>query len=312
MTVATDGRQALAALEQVRPDLILLDVVMPVMDGYEACQHIKSSPLWQHLPVIFLTSRTDPADIVRGFELGAVDYVRKPFNAHELLARVRTHLTIDQLNRENASLLRNMLPTAIADRLKRQPGVIADRVDDVSVLFADIVGFTRLSTQLSPTEVVSLLNQLFSEFDALVEALGLEKIKTIGDAYMVAGGLPEWSDDHLQRMVRLAQGMQEVVKRVHLPPSLATGASPRAPLEVRIGIHVGGVVPGVIGLHKLSYDIWGDTVNLASRIEAAGVPGRVQVSEAVYRRIASFRPCEARGAVDIKGVGPTPVYLLAP
>src|SRR5690349_3586435 len=204
ISVATNGRQALSVLERVVPDLILLDVLMPEMDGFEACRRIKHTPAYQHIPIIFLTSKTDATDIVRGFELGAVDYVPKPFNAYELLARVNTHLTLDRLNRENEQLLLNVLPAPIAAELKQHPGIIAQRFDDVSVLFADIVGFTPLSARLSPADLIAMLNRLFSTFDELADRHGLEKIKTIGDAYMIAGGLPEPRPDHLETMARFA------------------------------------------------------------------------------------------------------------
>ena len=301
ISVATNGRQALEVIEKVRPDLVLMDVMMPEMDGYEACRRMKASPRWRDLPIIFLTAKKDTEDIVRGFELGAVDYVGKPFNTHELLARVRTHLTIDRLNKENTRLLLNVLPASIADQLKRQADVIAERFEDVSVLFADIVGFTQLSARLAASDIVGLLNRVFSLFDGLVEEQGLEKIKTIGDAYMVAGGLPDRQPDHLDRIVRLALKMQEAVARA--APELGG-------LELRIGIHAGSVVAGVIGIRKFIYDIWGDTVNMASRLESHGVPGRIQVSEAVQRRIQGWCKCEPRGLVELKGKGPTNVFLV--
>src|SRR5512134_820097 len=209
VSVATSGEQGLDVLARFRPDLILLDVMMPGMDGFETCARIKAAPEWAEIPVVFLTARGDPDDIVRGFEAGAVDYVSKPFNAHELLARVKTHLTLDQLYRENQRLLLNVLPAPIAEKLKKQTGIIADRYDDVSVLFGDLVGFTPLSATLSPTNLLELLNRVFSGFDMLASRRGLEKIKTIGDAYMVAGGLPEPRAGHLALMAELALEMQE-------------------------------------------------------------------------------------------------------
>jgi len=301
LSVATNGRQALQVLERIRPDLVLMDVMMPEMDGYETCRQIKAAPLWQDLPIIFLTARTETADIVRGFELGAVDYVAKPFNAHELLARVRTHLTIDRLNKENTRLLLNILPASIADRLKKQPGIIAERFEDVSVLFADIAGFTPWSARLSPTELITLLNRVFSVFDELVEQHGLEKIKTIGDAYMVAGGLPTPQPDHLERMVRLALAMQAAVAGLSVELN---------GLRLRMGLHAGSVVAGVIGIRKFIYDIWGDTVNTASRLESHGVAGRIQLSEEVFQRIRGWCPCEPRGVVEVKGKGPMNLYLV--
>jgi class 3 adenylate cyclase len=301
LNVATNGRAALEALQRVRPDLILLDVLMPEMDGFETCRRLKQTPAWRDIPVIFLTAKSETGDIVRGFELGAVDYVAKPFNAHELLARVHTHLTLDRLNRENQRLLLNVLPAPIADKLRKVPGIIADRFEDVSVLFADIVDFTALSTRLSAVKVVDLLNRVFSAFDEMAEAYGLEKIKTIGDAYMVAGGLPEPHPDHLAAMARMALAM---LANVHQREAELGG------LNLRLGLHVGSVVAGVIGTRKFSYDIWGDTVNTASRLELHGVPGRVHVSDAVYARLRDRFSFVARGSVDLKGRGPMDTYFL--
>jgi adenylate cyclase len=301
LSVATNGRQALEVMEKMRPDLVLMDVMMPEMNGYEACQHIKASPSLRDIPIIFITAKTDTADIVRGFELGAVDYVGKPFNAHELTARVRTHLTIDRLNKENTRLLLNVLPASVAERLKHETGIIAERFDDVSVMFADIAGFTPRSASLSPTEVINFLNRIFHRIDDLVEHHGLEKIKTIGDAYLVAGGLPEPRSDHLECMVRLALDMQASIK---------SQSNELGGLELRMGLHVGKVVAGVIGSRKFSYDIWGDTVNTASRLESHGLNGRIQISKEVYQRIRGWCPCEPRGVVDVKGKGPMDLYLI--
>ena len=301
ISVAINGRQAVDVIDKVKPDLVLMDVMMPEMDGYEACRIIKSRAEWKDLPIIFLTAKTEVADIVRGFELGAVDYVGKPFNAHELLARVNTHLTIARLHKENTRLLLNILPGPIAEQLKRRDGIIAERFEDVSVLFADIVGFTPRSAAMSPSEIVGLLNLIFSRFDALVEKHGLEKIKTIGDAYMVAGGLPDPQPGHLERIVALALDMQAAA--VELSPQ--TGE-----LQLRIGIHTGSAVAGVIGIKKFIYDVWGDTVNTASRIESHGLPGRVQVSEEVYERIRDSFVCTPRGPVELKGKGAVPVFLV--
>src|SRR5271155_2127108 len=149
VSAVTSGHQAINVLDRVRPDLILLDVMMPEMDGFETCRRIKSSTTWREIPLVFLTSKIETIDIVRGFELGAVDYVIKPFNAPELLARVGNHLALDRLHRENQRLLLNVLPATIAAKLKSNIGIIADGFADVSVLFADLVGFTSLSARLS-------------------------------------------------------------------------------------------------------------------------------------------------------------------
>jgi class 3 adenylate cyclase len=302
LSVATNGRQALEVVARVRPDLILLDVMMPEMDGFEACRRLKETPEWRDIPVIFLTAKTETADLVKGFELGAVDYVGKPFNAHELLARVNTHLTIDRLRRENERLLLNILPVPIAERLKAGAELIADHFDEVSVLFADLVGFTELSARRPAAEIVEMLNELFSRFDQAADELGVEKIKTIGDAYMAVCGLPEPRADHADRVVRMALRMLSVVREFNV----ARGVS----LSTRIGIHAGPVVAGVIGRNKFIYDLWGDTVNLASRMESHGVAGAVQMTRSVVDPVAGRYPFESRGVIDVKGRGAVETWLL--
>jgi class 3 adenylate cyclase len=206
--------------------------------------------------------------------------------------------------RDNERLLLNILPPSIAERLRRGEVVIADRFDEMTVLFVDCVGFTELSSRLSPSELVMLLNDVFSLFDRLVERYGLEKIKTIGDAYMVVGGLTpdDGGGSHVARMADLALGILDEVQ--------AYRARTGRPLEVRIGVHLGPTVAGVIGLKKFIYDVWGDAVNTASRMESLGQAGQIQVSAQMYERLASefaFRP---RGTIDVKGKGPMATYFL--
>jgi adenylate cyclase len=301
LNIATNGRQALGLLERIRPDLILLDIMMPELDGFETCRRIKASTAWREIPIIFLTAKTDTADIVRAFELGAVDYVAKPFNAHELLARVNTHLTLDHLHRENERLLLNVLPASIATKLKQQVGIIAERFDDASVLFADIVGFTPLSARLSPSELVESLNRIFSGFDELADHHRLEKIKTIGDSYMVAGGLIEQNADHLAAMATMALAMHENVRKLN---------TKFGDLNLRIGLQVGSVIAGVIGIRKFIYDVWGDTVNTASRLESHGAPGRTHVSKTVFDRLQGRFAFEPRGSIELKGRGTLNTYFL--
>ena len=301
LSVATDGHEAMGVLASVRPDLILLDVVMPGMDGFETCRRIKANPAWREIPLIFLTARTETADIVKGFEVGALDYVAKPFSAHELLARVNTHITLDLLHRENQRLLLNVLPARIAERLKQHQGIIAERFEDVSVLFADIVGFSPMSAHLSPVELVEMLNTTFSAFDELVERHSLEKIKTIGDAYMVAGGLPGSKPDHLSGMAHLALEMLAAAQCLNCP---------HGHLRLRIGLHAGSVVAGVIGVRKFGYDIWGETVNTASRLESQGAPDRIYVSEVVCRRLDREFEFEARGPLELRGCGTVNTFFL--
>jgi class 3 adenylate cyclase len=200
-------------------------------------------------------------------------------------------------------LLLNILPVSISQRLKRGDEPIADGFADVTVLFADIVGFTELSSQLGPTEIVRVLNRIFSEFDALTEKYPVEKIKTIGDAYMVASGLPEPRPGHVRVIVEMALEMRAAIARM----AKETGYA----LDVRIGVHTGPVVAGVIGTRKFIYDLWGDTVNTASRMESHGVPGTIQVTQAVRDAVsADGFVLEERGEIQVKGKGTMKTWFL--
>lgn len=199
-------------------------------------------------------------------------------------------------------LLLNVLPAEIAERLKQSPEVIADSFAEVTVVFADIVDFTPLATTLPPQILVRLLNAVFSAFDALAETHGLEKIKTIGDAYMVVAGLPEPRPDHAEVAAQMALAMQHEVTRLQSE----TGH----PLQLRIGMHTGPVIAGVIGSRKFAYDLWGDTVNTASRMESHAPPGGIQVTQATYERLREHHAFENQGVIPVKGKGDMPVYLL--
>ncbi len=211
----------------------------------------------------------------------------------------------DELEAEHEkseALLHNILPAEVAERLKENPGLIADSHKSVTILFADIVGFTELSSRSSPRALVTLLNDIFRRFDALVETEGLEKIKTIGDAYMVVAGLPRPHDDHAAAIARLALAMMSAIRAY----SQETGR----PLQIRVGINSGEVVAGVIGERKFAYDLWGDTVNVAARMESTGQPGKVQVSAATRDLIADIFRIELRGEVEVKGKGKMTTYFL--
>lgn len=211
---------------------------------------------------------------------------------------------LGQERERSERLLLNILPASIAERLKSSEASIADHSDAVTVLFADIVGFTPLSARKTPQALVQMLDRIFTEFDTLAEAHGLEKIKTIGDAYMAAAGLPERRADHAPAAARMAQGMLEAVARI----AVETGEA----LAVRIGLHSGPVVAGVIGTKKFSYDMWGDTVNTASRMESHGVPGAVHCSAATAALLQHGFALTARGAVEVEGKGAMHTFLLMP
>jgi class 3 adenylate cyclase len=223
------------------------------------------------------------------------------FNSMTKSIREKTEL-IEQKNRENEALLLNILPPEIATRLKEGEHEIADSFADVTVLFGDIVGFTALSSKTSAAEIVEMLDGLFRLFDEAAHELGIEKIKTIGDCYMAVCGLPRPSPDHADRMARMALRMAEATRKYGEEKGLS--------LQLRIGLNSGPVVAGVIGKTKFIYDLWGDTVNLASRMESTGVPGQIQVTRAVYERLKDSYEFESRGMVQVKGKGEIEAWLL--
>jgi adenylate cyclase len=214
----------------------------------------------------------------------------------------RQHRALELERAKSERLLLNVLPEPVAARLKEDPGIIADASPAVTVLFADIVGFTRLSERLSPSEVVALLDRVFACWDALAARHGVEKIKTIGDAYMVAAGIPVAREDHAEAIAEMALAMR--------PEALRCVSESGLPLEIRIGIDSGPVVAGVIGRAKFIYDLWGDTVNTASRMESHAEPGTIQVTERAHERLRDRYELRPRGTVEVKGKGPMTTYLL--
>lgn len=314
--VAENGQQALEMIRQRSYDLVLLDIIMPEMNGYQVLAELKNDPHLSHLPVIMISALDEIDSVVRCIEMGAEDYLQKPFNQVILKAKIsaslerkrlrdREHAFIKKLQIEqdkSEKLLLNILPKPIADRLKRGERVIADSFPEVTVLFSDLVGFTQLSAGVSASQLVEKLNEIFLAFDILTELHGLEKIKTIGDAYMLVGGLPTPRLDHAEAVADMAMDMFDAIKRLN--------SQHNSNFNIRVGIHTGPVVAGVIGKNKFNYDLWGDAVNIASRMESHGIPGNIQISEATYKRIQDKFNCESRGLIDIKGKGQMHTYFL--
>ena len=207
----------------------------------------------------------------------------------------------DRFQRESDDLLHNILPHEIATRLKANNTIIADAYESASVLFADMVGFTPLSASMSPPELIELLNDVFASFDGFVEDLGLEKIRTVGDEYMVAAGIPDARSDHAHAIAELALRIRD-----HTETNQFDGHD----IKMRIGINSGPLVAGVVGTHKFSYDLWGDVVNVASRMETECIPGSIQVTETTYELIRDAFVCEPRGVVSVKGKGDMSTFLL--
>ncbi len=314
--VARDGIEALELIRDRPFDLVLLDIMMPRMNGYQVLEQLKADPDLRDIPVLVVSALDDIDSVVKCIQLGAEDYLPKPFNLVLLKARIGACLEkkrlrdlerayFEQLRAEQEKserLLLSILPQPIAERLKQNPQTIADNFPDASVLFADIVGFTKLWSRISPTQLVELLNDIFSRFDRLTDKHGLEKIKTIGDAYMVVGGLPIPRDDHAEAIAEMALDMQMEMAQFN--------AGNHEPFSIRIGINSGSVVAGVIGTNKFIYDLWGDTVNIASRMESQGVTNAIQVTEATYKRLRDRYDFQRRGSINVKGKGEMTAYLL--
>ncbi len=313
---AENGREGLAILQEQPVDLVFLDIMMPEMNGYEMLERVKRDPLLRHIPVIMISAVDDLDSVVRCIELGADDYLFKPFNPVLLRARLAASLEKKRLRdgeqayarrleveqEKSERLLLNILPQPIAGRLKAGQSIIADSFADATILFADLVNFTPLATRVPPDQLVAVLNTIFSCFDELAAQHGLEKIKTMGDSYMLGGGIPLPRVDHAEAVAEMALAMLAALR------DLDTGLP--TPFQMRIGIDTGPVVAGVIGTRKFIYDLWGDAVNTASRMESHGLPDCIQVTAATRARLQAQYHFTPRGPLEIKGKGAMTTYLL--
>jgi class 3 adenylate cyclase/CheY-like chemotaxis protein len=306
---AHSGRRALEILEIEEFDLILLDLLMPDLNGFQVLGLLKADERLHDIPVIMISGLQETDAVIRCIEAGAEDYLAKPFSPVLLRARIsaclerkrwrdRERRYVERIELEKQryeSLLRNILPGQIVARLNNGEVVIADRVEEATILFADLVGFTAVASRLPPAVLVDNLNRIFSAFDDLCRRLQIEKIKTIGDAYMAAAGLPLPRPDHAEVIADFALAMLDTLDAVN--------ATIDVPFQIRIGIHTGPVVAGVIGSHRFLYDIWGDAVNLASRLESHSLPGRIHVSAQTSGMLASRYELEPRGLINLRGIG---------
>jgi adenylate cyclase len=311
-----DAVSALEAAATLLPTVILQDLVMPDVEGAEMVHRFRALPQTAHVPVIVLSAVEEPAVKAQLLAGGAADYLVKLPDPVELAARVRLHSEAhacllernaafaaleranDDLARErerSERLLHVVLPRAIAERLKAGPQVIADVHPAVTVLFADLSGFTELTARSTPGDVVALLDEIFGCFDDLAAARGVEKIKTIGDAWMAGAGLPEPRPDHAVAMASLALDLLAGFDALAARRGLTT--------RLRIGMHSGPVVAGVIGRDRYAYDLWGDTVNLASRMESHGEPGRIHLTAATAALLDDSFELADRGEIVVKGKG---------
>ena len=320
---AGDGVEAVEVVKSKTVDLMLLDMEMPELDGLGVLQALKSDEAYKQLPIIVISGADQFEKTIKCIEIGAEDYLPKPFDPTLLRARIFSSLEkkrlrdldqkhLEMLNKEKEllefeqmkteKLMLNILPKPIAERLKKGEKNISGSYPEVTILFSDLVGFTKMSSQKSAADLVMLLNDLFSRFDKRAENLGLEKIKTIGDAYMAVGGLPIPRSDHAEIAADMALGMFEDLT--------AFNAENKADLNMRIGLNSGPVVAGVIGFTKFSYDLWGNTVNTASRMESTSLPGRIQISPATKEALHDKFILEERELMECKGLGQIMTHFL--
>lgn len=306
---AASGAAGLALLDQQPIDLVLLDLLMPKLNGLEVLMAIRARQELVDLPVVVL-SGVDNSDMMgQCLAAGAHDFIRKPFDATILRARImatlerkrlrdREQVYLGRLRTEKQraeALLESILPKAVVARLGQGERRIADRIENTTVLFADIVGFTTIAAALPAALLVADLDRIVSRFDELAAELGVEKIKTVGDAYLAVAGVPEACPAHADAAAELALRMTEAVHA--LSPDL------NAAYELRIGLHSGPVLAGVIGRRKFSYDVWGDTVNIASRLQTQSAAGHITLSDATRTLLNGPYRTEPLGAVDLRGRG---------
>lgn len=297
---ARSGERALEIAAKALPDLILLDIKMPGMDGFQTIGRLKANPQTAPIPVIFISALNQIEDKVQGFNAGAVDYVSKPFQKEEVLARVGTHLRLRQAllaveteKRKADDLLHALLPVSVAAELKESGRYEPRMFPAVSIMFSDLVNFTSQAAMLEPRQLISELNIMVSVFDSIMDQLGCERIKTIGDAYFAVCGMADPSADHAWLLVQAAMQMLAWLDERNKTADVQW--------QLRIGIHSGPVVAGIIGFKRYIYDLFGDTVNIASRMESAGEPMRLNISGATRQLLGDRVTCVSRGTKPVKG-----------
>ena len=289
---------------------------MPDVNGMDLLKKLKNDNNTYHIPVIMLSALDEIDTIVECITLGADDFLIKPVNRVLLNARMNNALEkkyfhdkeikyqqkIKEEQKKSDNLLLNILPATIAERLKNGETLIADDIENATVLFADLIGFTKLSSSIKAKDIVIILNIIFSKFDELLIKHSLEKIKTIGDNYMLAGGIPEPSDDHAVSVAEMALDMLNILPEIN--------KQTQNEIQIRIGINSGPVSAGVIGKKKFIYDLWGDTVNVASRMEAYGAENLIHVNETTYELLNNMYKFKKRELLNIPGKGKMQTYFL--
>jgi adenylate cyclase len=329
-----DPHVALAMAVEFSPTLILQDLIMPGVNGLDMVRAFRENEVTRRVPIIVLSSKEEAVTKADSFAAGANDYVVKLPDKIELLARIQYHSDafVHRLQRDEAyevlvrqqqeleellvrvseekqkseNLLLNILPEAVASELKESGNVRAMRFSLAGVLFADFSDFTALSQTMTAEELVSELNECFSSFDRIARAHDIEKLKTIGDGYLCVAGVPAPRPDALLSLAKVGIEIRDFIA-ARRKERMAGG---RRYWEVRIGMHCGPLVAGVVGLHKFAYDVWGETVNTASRLESAGAPGRINISQEFRSHLPPTAVCVPRGLIAVKGMGDVEMFFL--
>lgn len=314
--LAGTGEEAFEQLKEVLPDLIVLDIMLPGMDGYSICRHLKRDARTRNVPVIFISALDTPEDKIGGFEAGGVDYITKPFEPAEVMARICTHLRLrtlqhkleeknqqlDAEKQKSESLLCNVFPKSIGQELLNTGMCIPQLFTETTVCFVDIVNFTSASTKMPPEAIIHELNDIFTAFDRISREYNCERMKTIGDAYLFSCGVPEPNTDHAANIARAALEMVDYLK--------VRNRTAGYDWQIRVGINSGPLVGGVVGTEKCLYDIFGDTVNIAARMEESAQPMEVNVSSTSYDLLQEDFLFADGEHVKLKGKGKQVVYSL--
>ncbi len=303
----TRGKPALQAIRDYLPSLVLLDIQMPGMNGLELCRLLKEDEETAEIPVIFISGLGKSTDIISGFQAGGIDYITKPFHMDEVEARVGTHLALIAERKKTQRLLENVLPKKVIRELKEAGATEPQALDGVSILFADLVDFTRIAASMSARDLIGELNELFSVFDDIFERNDCERIKTIGDAYLAVGGSPTPGRDAAIRLVTAATQVQAYLRDRN---RIFGGPNGERRWEIRIGIHTGEIVAGIVGRKKYIYDIFGDSVNTASRIQECSAPMRIGISQDTAELVKARFALEEREPIRLKGKGWTSLFYL--
>ncbi len=325
---AIDAETAFEIAKDEIPDLIITDWEMPGMNGIELIKRLRMEKSSRLIPVIMYTGIMTTSDnLATALDAGAVDFIRKPIDPVEFRARVLSMLQLSESfqtikmqmelvqaqtqeiiaeKQKSEKLLLNILPEKTARELKRVGSTRPVRYESVSVLFTDFKGFTKLAEEMSAEELVQEIHFCFSRFDEIMTRHNVEKIKTIGDAYMAAGGLPTQNNSHAMDVVKAALEIKDFMEKL----KLERDQEGRKCFELRLGIHTGSVVAGIVGINKFQYDIWGDTVNVAARMESSGEVGKVNISETTYEKVKDHFNTSYRGKIEAKNKGEINMYFV--